>query len=77
MHRIQKFFWSNDFLLSVLRDLIHNFAQKVSLALSRAFYVLIQEDELNYFKFPSWVAGTILEGLEAELDITHSFMFQF
>ena len=27
--------------------------------------------------FLIWVAGTILEGLEAELDSAHSFMFQY
>ena len=41
VHRFQKFFWSNDFLLSVMKDLLHTFAQKVSRALSRAVYVLI------------------------------------
>ena len=49
---ISKIFRSNDFSLNVMKDLLHIFAQKVSLALSRAVYVLIREDKLNYFKFP-------------------------
>ena len=53
VHRFQKFFLPNDFSLSVMKDLLHTFAQKVSLAPSRAVHVLIREDKLNYFKFPS------------------------
>ena len=51
VHQFLKFFWSNDFLLNVMKDLLHTFAQKVSPALSWAVYVLIREDKLNYFKF--------------------------
>ena len=54
VHRFQKFFWSNDLWLSIMKDLLHFFAKKVSLALSRAVYVLILKNRLNYFKFPSY-----------------------
>ena len=30
VHRFQKSFWSNDFSLNVMKDLLHTFAQKVS-----------------------------------------------
>ena len=53
VHRFQKFFLPNDFSLSVMKDLLHTFAQKVSLAPSRAINVLIREDKLNYYKFSS------------------------
>ena len=53
LHWFQKFFLPNDFFLSVMKDLLLTFAQKVSLALSRAVHVLIRGDKLNYFKFPS------------------------
>ena len=62
VHRFQKFFWPNDFWLSVMKYLLHTFAQKVSQALSRPVHVLIWEDKLNYFKFPS-------------LDFKNSFWF--
>ena len=41
VHGFQKFFWPNDFWLSVMKDLLHTFAQKVSQALSRPVHVLI------------------------------------
>ena len=65
-----------------MKDLLHTFAQKVSQALSRAVYVFVREDTLYYFKFflmgfqkffLIWVAGTILEGWDAELE-TDPFM---
>ena len=60
---ISKIFLLNDFSLSVMKDQLHSFAQKVSLAPSRAVHVLIREDKLNYFKFPS-------------LDFKNSFCFR-
>ena len=48
----KNFFLPNDFLLIIIKDLLHNFSQKVYLALSRPVHVLIWEDKLNYFKFP-------------------------
>ena len=48
-----KKFLPNVFTFSLMKDLLLTFAQKVSLALSRAIHVLIGEDKLNYFKFPS------------------------
>ena len=76
VHRFQKFFLPNDFSLNIMKDILHTFAQKVSLAPSRAVHVLIREDKLNYFKFPSldfknsflfWIAGIILEAWNVEL----------
>ena len=45
-------FISNDFLLSILRDILHNLAKRVSQALFSAVHVLIQEDELSISTFP-------------------------
>ena len=65
-----------------MKDLLHTFAYKVSLALSRAVHVLIREDKLNYFEFPLigfqkfflfWVAGIILEAWDLELESAHFF----
>jgi len=53
VHGFQKSFWSNDFSLSDMKDLFHTFALKVSQALSRAVHELLQEDKLDYVKFPS------------------------
>ena len=41
VHRFGKFFWPNDFSLTAMNDLIYTFAQKVSLAPSKAVHVLI------------------------------------
>ena len=41
VHRFQNFFWQNDFWLSVMKELLHTFAEKVSQALSRPVHVLI------------------------------------
>ena len=62
VHRFQNFFLPNDFSLNIMKNLEHNFPQKVSLDLSRPVHVLIWEDKLNYFKFPS-------------LDFENSFCF--
>ena len=51
--QFQNFFLLNDFSLSIMKDLLHTFSKKVSLVLSRPVHVLIGEDRLNYFKFPS------------------------
>ena len=67
-----------------MKDLLHTFAQKVSVAPSRAVHVLSGEDKLNYFvsltefqKFCLfWVAGIILDVLKAKLDNAHSFMIE-
>ena len=53
VHRFQNFFLPNDFSLNIMKDLLNNFPQKVSLNLSRPVHVLIWEDKLNYFKFTS------------------------
>ena len=66
---ISNFFLQNDFWLSVMKELLHIFAEKVSQALSRPVHVLVLEDKLNYFKFSSvdfknsffWIAEIILE----------------
>jgi len=63
VHRFQKFLLSNDFSLSVIKDLFYTFTKKVSQVLSMAVHVLIKEDKLNYFKFPS-------------LDFKNSFCFE-
>jgi len=76
VHRFQRFFWPNDFWLSIMKDLLNTFAQKVPQVLSRIVHVIIQVNKLNCFKFPSWdskkflfwVAGMILEGWELELE---------
>ena len=52
VYRFKNFFLQNDFWLSVMKELLHTFAEKVSQALSRPVHVLISEDKLNYFKFP-------------------------
>ena len=65
-----------------MKDLLLTFAQKVSLALSRAVHVLIREDKLNYFKFPSQVskilfvlvAVIISEAWDVELESAHFFV---
>ena len=40
-----------------MKDLLHNFAKKVSQALSRTVHVLIQEDELNYLTLSNMAQG--------------------
>ena len=41
VHPFQRLFWPNDFWLSIMKDLLQVFAQKVSQALSRPVHVLI------------------------------------
>ena len=69
-----------------MKDLVHTFSKKVSLALSRAIHELIRKDKLNYFKFPLigfqkfvlfWVVEMILEALDVELESVLSFVFHF
>ena len=67
VHQFQKFFWPNDFLLSVMKDLLHTFPQNVSQALSRAVHVLLQEDKLNYFEFPSLCSWDDFRSLECRI----------
>ena len=50
-----------DILLNVMKDLLHTFAQKVCPAMSRGVYVVIQEDKLDNFKFPSWDFNILLD----------------
>ena len=62
VHQFQNFFLPDDFSLSIMKDLLHTFSKKVSLALSRPVHVLIREDKLNFphriskilFVFSSW-----------------------
>ena len=53
VYRFQNFFLQNDFWLSIMKELFHIFAEKVSQALSRPVHVLTWEDKLNHFKFPT------------------------
>jgi len=53
VHQFQNFFLPNDFSLSIMKDLLHSFSKKVSLALFKPVHVLIREDKLNYLKFLS------------------------
>ena len=76
VHQFQKFFLPNDFSLIIMKDLLHNFSQKVYLALSRPVHVLIWEDKLNYFKLPSLDFKIFLPNdfsLNIMKDLLHNF----
>ena len=66
-----------------MKDPLHTFAQKVSLAPSRAVRVLIRIElsqvSLGGFQkfFLFWIAWMILEAWNVELESVLSFVFQF